>query len=122
MISILICDDDLIQIKLLESFLRDKYAVTCTNNGLDAKHLLLAKHFDIIITDIFMPILDGLELILFVKESNILSKIIAISCGGNVLRSLNYLRYASDFGADIILSKPLNKEDVLSSINTLLHR
>jgi CheY-like chemotaxis protein len=83
---------------------------------------------DIVITDIIMPGLDGVETIKVIRQQFPETKFIAISGGGGVnvkdyqpgaISTSAYLVAAKEAGADKILTKPFNKKDLIDAINAL---
>lgn len=75
----------------------------------------------VVITDIFMPYRDGLELTAALRRSHPDVPIIAISGGGEA-RDTSYLRTAREFGADITLPKPFRPQELRAAIDELLSR
>ena len=68
-IRALIIEDDLFINKLLQEALEAKAIdVRCCKNGADAKNYLNEENFELIITDILMPQVDGIEISKFIKE------------------------------------------------------
>lgn len=128
MSRILIVDDqqdirDVLQM-ILEA---EGYEVQLADNGDDALRKQSSYQADLIITDIIMPEKDGIFLIKNIREAYPETKIIAISGGGDPLdyqpeaiTTTVYLSTASAEGADEILSKPFNREDILQAVATLL--
>ena len=76
---------------------------------------------DVLITDIFMPERDGIELIQQFKSMFRQVKIIAMSGGGQVSRK-DYLPVAADIGADAVLQKPFAAETLLRTVQGLAAR
>ncbi len=67
--KILAVDDDGLVRKSLEIFLKEAgYEPTVAGSGSEALELLVRKHFDLLITDIRMPEMDGLQVIQAVRE------------------------------------------------------
>ena len=68
--KILIVDDEPDMLKLLSMILKEKtpYDITTTNNPLEALELVKKGAFDLVISDLKMPGLDGIELIDAVKQ------------------------------------------------------
>jgi CheY-like chemotaxis protein len=75
--------------------------------------------YDIVMTDIIMPDMDGNQVITALRAADPKVRIIAVSGGGRV-RNLGVLQVATRFGADRVLSKPFRKEDVLRTVDELL--
>jgi len=78
---ILAVDDELHMLKLLERIIGEKtaYQIQTTNNALEVPPLLTRESFDIIITDLKMPGMDGIDLLKHIKEKNIDSEVIIIT-------------------------------------------
>src|SRR3989339_776364 len=68
-ISILIVDDDLGMLKTLDYILTDKgYEVATVNNGFKAIEMIKERKFDIVLTDIKMPDINGVEVLKEIKK------------------------------------------------------
>jgi len=120
MSQILIVDDDpmvryTIQ-RVLSSHGFDCHAV---DNGREALRYLLNNVVELIITDIIMPDVEGIELIIAVKESCPQLPVIAISGGGRV-GAPEYLNMASQLGASRSLRKPFDNEELIAAVRELL--
>lgn len=119
---ILLVDDDLLVSETLSAILRRAgYVITTAVNGNAGLKELQSQEFDLVITDIMMPRMDGIETILAIRRHNPSQKIIAIS-GGSLEVDLDYLKYAEKLGADGILYKPINTEQLLTMVGPLLQR
>ena len=81
-------------------------------NGMTAMASILNHTPDIILTDIRMPGLDGLELIRLLKEQNVKSEVIFISAYTN----FEYAKKAITLGAFGYITKPLNEEELLNEV------
>jgi len=71
------------------------------------------------ITDIIMPRTEGIELIRETRQSHKNMGIVAISAGGK--NGANYLAAAKSFGANTVISKPLDQEKIIDAVADLLH-
>jgi len=72
--KILVCEDDILTIQLIEKKLTEEnYIVRIAKDGQIGIDLIESETFDMIITDIHMPHVTGLELINFVREEKKLS-------------------------------------------------
>lgn len=81
-------------------------------NGFNAKRYLLENPVDIVITDIQMPLMDGLELAAFVKEFSPQCAVIIISAFGE----FEYAQRAIRFGVTDYLLKPVKLEQIEETI------
>jgi len=88
-------------------------------DGQRALELQGERPADVLITDIFMPERDGIELIQQFKAMFRQVKIIAMSGGGEVFRK-DYLPVAADIGADAVLYKPFAAETLLKTLRDLV--
>ena len=114
MARILIIEDDLQMLEmLLHTLKREGYDVRGTLNGDEGMTLYRKMEFDLIITDLFLPDTQGLEIILKLrKEGNL--KIIAISGG------LGSLELARRMGADYSFAKPFSINELSTAVKELL--
>ena len=118
--SILVVDDepgirDLLCLMLEAS----GYTVFAAEDGNEAPKVLAAHSIQVVITDLLMPERDGLEFITEVRKSHPDLRIIAMSGGGHIARD-SYLRIAKNFGAHVLLEKPLSQAGVLEAIERVL--
>jgi CheY-like chemotaxis protein len=80
------------------------------------------SQFDLIITDIVMPDVEGIETIIEAKRACPATKIIAISGGGrsHCTGPSEYLRHAQHLGADATLLKPFSTADLFRAVDATL--
>ena len=117
---ILLVDDDIHICKLIRNMLeQDGYPTVSASNGSEAMQLFKDHRPDLVITDIVMPDKDGLETIMELKKTNHAVKIIAISGGGKV-GPKSYLSLAERLGAAATLEKPIDRDQLLATVNALL--
>lgn len=109
--SVLVVDDFVINQKIMKAKLTKlDYLVTCASNGQEVIDLIEnGKTFDIIIMDIFMPILDGLSATKILRTMDYKGKIIGLS-GTDTIKETY-----SEHGMDGFILKPLdyNKIDII---------
>lgn len=121
MASILIVDDDpairLIATELLHG---SDYAITEADDGNRAMRIIKSIPIDLVVLDILMPDMDGLEVIRSVKQSHPHIRILAISAGGRRAGAMSYLETAKIFGADEVMAKPLRLSTFASTVARLL--
>ncbi|MGE0077421.1 MAG: response regulator [Bacteroidales bacterium] len=114
---VLIVDDDIdYSLSLKEMIEEEGHEVTVTNSPTDALNLENLTPFDIMITDIIMPEMDGLGVIQYVKATHPSTKIIAIS-GGGYFSASDLLMMAREFGASMVLSKPFSFSTLRVQLN-----
>jgi two-component system response regulator (stage 0 sporulation protein F) len=114
MATILIIDDQAPIRALIRVALEDAgYEVLEASNGRLGLELYREKSADLIITDVVMPEMNGLDLILELTRSFLNVKVIAISGG---LESEGTLHVAKLLGARQTFQKPLDLEEILSAV------
>jgi DNA-binding response OmpR family regulator len=120
MASVLLVDDTPELRKTIERLLVNAgHQVTTAPNGAAALRALESGTFDVIVTDIVMPDMEGLELIRTVRKTHASLPIIAMSGGGRGSVD-NYLTLASSFGAAKTLEKPFPIETLKHAIDEVL--
>jgi len=95
------------------------YGVSEAHNGEEAINSYRLEPADLVITDLFMPEKDGLELIRELRSLYPDAKIIAIS-GGEHRNTGIYLRAAQALGASRTLAKPFSTEELLAAVRDAL--
>ena len=116
--KILIVDDNDFILHLLETIIKDtsQYDVVKAKNGIEALDEVSKSDFDLIISDILMPKMNGIEFINKMRESNQEVPIIAISGGMGESDSRDYINYAGYF-ADDVIKKPFTKAELLLAVD-----
>jgi CheY-like chemotaxis protein len=115
--SILVVDDVDAFARLLADGLREAgHAVICAANGRDAAEILTKVKFDVVITDIIMPVGSGFELIDEIKRTQPEARIIAISGGGKLYDAAACLQAAEQGGTDAVLLKPFGPKALLDTL------
>ena len=115
--NVLVVDDDPCVLAMIRPMLeRAGHAVATTECGHDALRALETGGFDVLITDIFMPSMDGLELIQFVCSRNLNTAIIAVSAGSAVVGP-DLLSTALALGADLALTKPIAPANLVQTVD-----
>lgn len=117
---ILVTDDN----ARLRAVLRDiltqaGYEVETAGNGIEACQILDRLPVDLLITDIVMPDKEGIQTIAGLHRDRPDLRIIAMSGEGSDGAGF-YLEMAREFGADLTLSKPFSKAQVLKAVDRLL--
>ncbi len=121
MARILVVDDESGIITVLKDMLlRLGYEVLTACNGNEALEKLSVGGVDLVVTDIVMPDVDGLELISNIQSLYPRLKMIAISGGGAQEGPEAYLRDAKELGAARCLTKPFMLKELASMVQDLL--
>jgi CheY-like chemotaxis protein len=95
---------------------RSGYDVEVARDGAGALEAQRARSAEILITDIFMPEVDGLEVIAQFRQEFPDVRIIAMTGGGMSFSRGNYLLAADVAGADAVLRKPFEKATLLEAL------
>ena len=117
--KILIVDDDPDILEFLSyNFKKKEFTVYTANNGVEGIDQAENVLPDIIISDVLMPVMDGIEMCRFMKQSPILKSIptIILSAINNEFKILNSM----DSGADEFASKPIKFDDLLGIVNRVI--
>lgn len=115
---ILIVDDELDMLLLLKMILTEKtpYEIVTTPNPLEVEHLFQEKAFQLVITDLSMPGMDGIELIGVVKKLDPLVPVIIITAYGSIESAIE----STKKGAFDFITKPFRKEQIILTIEKAL--
>jgi DNA-binding NtrC family response regulator len=116
--KILIVDDELDMLELLEMIITEKtpHQVMTTNNPLEVLRLMREQEADLLVTDLRMPAMGGIELIKKIKESYPILPIIVITAYG----SSQSAEESVSAGAYDYITKPFRKDQILITINRAL--
>ena len=121
MYKLLIVDDNQIQIQSLLDFVDwKKFGITeivTAYNGQEGLEAFQAARPDIVITDVVMPIMDGVEMTKKIRELDPNAKFIFVSCYEN----FGYLKQAMDNDVVAYLLIPIDPAAVEEAINKLIH-
>ncbi|OGP50141.1 MAG: histidine kinase [Deltaproteobacteria bacterium RBG_13_43_22] len=115
---ILIVDDEIDMLELLELIITDRtdYKVTTTNNPLEVPELLKKDTYDLVITDLRMPDVDGIELIEMVKQIDEQLPFMIITAYGTIESAVEAMRK----GAFDYITKPFRQEQILLTIEKVM--
>lgn len=116
--KILLVDDEPDMLKLLEMIIREKtpYETVATNNPLEALEQAKQEDFALIIADLKMPGMDGIELLDALKRADKDAPVIIITAYGTVESAIETMQKG---GFDFI-TKPFKKEQILFTIDKAL--
>lgn len=117
---VLVIDDETLVRETIVEILADApFEVREAKDGAHGIEVMEEFVADIVITDIIMPMKEGIETIIELRRRWPDVGIVAISGGGRN-HSMDYLALAPDLGADAILPKPFRMDDVLKTVNSVL--
>lgn len=120
--NLLVCEDDNMTLKVIEHRLkRDGYNIISAIDGQQAKEILSTSEYniDIILTDIHMPHMSGLDLVSFVRTELKLTIPIVILTRIGLEKTV---MEAFELGADDYITKPFNVDDLSLRIKKQLIR
>lgn len=116
--NILIVDDDEELSEMLKDFLApDHLNVTACLNGEDGLKLLAENQFDLLILDIMLPGMSGLDVLKSLRQRSDIPVIMLTARGDDIDRIIGL-----EFGADDYLAKPFNPRELVARIKAILRR
>lgn len=95
------------------------FYVRTASNGREALEHIRKNRFDLVITDMIMPEMEGIEMILELRSAVPDLKIVAMS-GGESGISGDFLPLARTLGASAVLKKPFGREALLEMVRSQL--
>ncbi len=117
--SILVVDDDKGILEVYEEVLRDAGAdVVSALDGLAALELITKSRFDVIITDLHMPRIDGLQLVSFIKGQDLNAKALVVMISGMIPPTT--MERLVLLGVVDVLMKPLLPDQLISHLQKRL--
>lgn len=116
---LIVDDEDQLRAVLKEILEIEGYEVAEAADGRAAMEAQRLQGFDLVITDIIMPEMDGIETIMALRKDFPSVKIIAIS-GGRRVGPGEFLNLAKTLGAHRILHKPFVLQEMLDVVSELL--
>lgn len=116
---ILAVDDQPHMLVLLERIIKErtKYGFMSTNNPLEIPELLEKEDYDVIISDLKMPGMDGLEILSYINENKRHEKVIIITAFGDLETAIK----AMQGGAFDYITKPFKKEQILHTLERAMN-
>jgi len=117
--KILVVDDEsAICSSLQERLVMEGYQVWTASDGRKGLQLYHDHLVDLVITDVLMPELDGLQVVRMLRRLSTSLPIIVMSGGRN--RDLDFLMEAAEFGATRTISKPFRLDELVAMVHGLL--
>lgn len=119
MLKILIAEDDRKLCLLFERVLiKNGYYTKGVFNGQEALEAMDKEYFDLLITDIMMPVMDGYELIASLRESGNTIPVLMVTAKNE----FDDLRMGFLSGTDDFMVKPINVNEMVLRVSALLRR
>ena len=118
--KILLCDDDPMTLRTLEFQLKkDGHETLKTSNGREAAKILDDNDdFDLLVVDLYMPIMTGLELVTYVRHY--LQRVMPIIVVSRVNIKDN-INQALELGANAYINKPFNLEELSNKVKNVMN-
>lgn len=117
MFPILFVDDDILAHKMMEVFLKD-WKVFYALSAEDALNIMDKENIQIVITDINMPEMNGIELMHRIKKKFGTTQIIIVTAEDDIEHLINAL----SAGANDFLLKPLTKDKIDSALENTVQK
>ena len=119
MLKILIAEDDRELRQLFSHVLtRHGYTVLGVSNGQEALDAMDMDYYDMIITDIMMPVMDGYELVRQLREAGNTTPVLMITAKD----AFDDMRVGFQSGVDDYMVKPINVNEMVLRVQALLRR
>jgi DNA-binding NtrC family response regulator len=117
--KILAVDDQPHMLVLLERIIREetKYEFHSTNNPLEVPGILDEGSYDVVVTDLKMPGMDGLEILEHISKQKRAEKVVIITAFGDLETAIG----AVQGGAFDYITKPFKKEQILHTIDRAMN-
>lgn len=116
---LIVDDDELVRLTLEHVLTAAGYQIASATNGKQGMSVFKTFGPELIITDMMMPLMNGIEMIIAIKKQQPKLRVIAMSGGASNGRD-DLLRKAQEQGADFIISKPFEIGEVLSLVGRCL--
>lgn len=116
MVDILLIEDEQgLRTMLKKTLEHEGYNVTAAADGRQGLRAFQSQKFDVVITDLIMPEMEGMETIISLRQSDPEVKIIAMS-GGGLNNPEGYLEVARKLGAQKTFEKPFERELLIEAV------
>lgn len=115
---LLVDDDDIIRNGIQTFLTNDRHYVKSINNALNALEFTGKESFDLIITDIMMPVMNGIEFLKELRKNSVLTPVILITAYASVEDAVKAMK----IGAEDYLTKPLNLEELRLKIDKIKNK
>ncbi len=116
---ILIVEDELHLAEALTQILKKhNYSVDAVHDGRSGLDFALSGIYDLLLLDIMMPELDGIQVLKKLRNEGVATPVIFLTAKGEITDMVTGL----DFGADDYIAKPFSSEELLARIRAVLRR
>ena len=103
---------------IVKKLVLEKYCVDSCFNGNDALDYIFSVEYDVIVSDIMLPGIDGFEILRRIREKEIKTPVLLLTARDGIEDRVKGL----DYGADDYLVKPFAFDELMARIRVLLRR
>lgn len=115
----MIIEDEIQLCESLKEFLsNENHIVDYVHEGISGIHNIMTGNYEVIILDIMLPDMDGIEVMTYVREGGNTTPILLLTAKSKIIDKINGL----DQGADDYLTKPFNPGELLARLRALYRR
>jgi len=115
---LLVEDDAAIAAAIADGLRQERFAVDIEGNGQNAYYSIIAQNYDVIILDIMLPDMDGIELAQSLRKQSVHIPILMLSAKDQLIDKVTGL----NIGADDYMTKPFAFDELLARVKALLRR
>ena len=116
-LRILVADDvETVRFTMVIEMRDQGWEVREVDNGTDALDMLRSEPFDVLVTDIWMPNMDGISLIKAIRRARPHLRVFAVSGGGPGMSLASAGTLAEVWGAEKLFVKPFDVADLIAAI------
>jgi DNA-binding response OmpR family regulator len=116
---LLVEDTPSLATEIIDILRMEDFEVSLAKNGLDALQQLRNKQSDIIVSDLFMPEIDGFQLVTELKKDDSLRHIPIIILSARTTNDA--IDKVTELGADLFIKKPCDSKYLVASIKQVLN-
>jgi DNA-binding NtrC family response regulator len=116
--KILVVDDEQGARDALQVILEDDYEVTTGKSGLEALDLCKTTHFDLVLLDVSMPEMDGIDTLKKLRALDEPMDVVMISASDRAQKAVQSIK----LGAYDYITKPFEPDDILSAVDRVLEK
>lgn len=114
---LVIDDEEIVRISCRKCLTPEGYEVDVAPNGAEGLRLARENHYDLILTDLKMPDIDGMEFLMTIKETQPDAKVIMITG----YSTLEHAEEAARLGAYNYIEKPFTPDTLIAAVREALH-
>ena len=116
--KILVIDDDTLNLKMAEHILQNSYEIVCAKSGPEGLDLLHQSKYDLVMLDLTMPHMDGLEVLAKIREDSSIANVKVVILSAS--HSKEAATTAVKLGAIDFINKPFFPTELLEQIRKIL--